>query len=120
VLLEVMLNLEMCEPHALLVPCEEGVAPSARALRMHVRRFAAGVRVPSRESQSVEPQDARTQQLAEGLQRFFPAEGAAASKQQLNAINWRAALSVAFCALLCGAEFALRPTASSGCCSSRT
>jgi hypothetical protein len=53
----------------------------------------------------------RTQQLAEAIQRFFPADSAAASRQQLNAINWRAALSVAFCALLRGAEFALEPGA---------
>jgi hypothetical protein len=53
----------------------------------------------------------RTQQLAEGIRRFFAADGGAASTQQLNAINWRAALSVAFCALLRAAEFALEPKA---------
>ena len=51
----------------------------------------------------------RTQQLAEAMEAAFGEAPSASAQERLNALNWKAALSTAFCALMRGAEFALQP-----------
>ena len=53
----------------------------------------------------------RTQHLAEALRRFLPSPAASGTldDRDLDVLNWRAALSTAFCGLMRAAEVALQP-----------